>query len=100
MASIPTDAATTLGDYRRHPGCRLRLACAACGWAKEYIPERVIARLHELRAGGYPTRLSDVAGRVRKPCYRCRPPIWRADFVWPAGMGEREIRRLANLYRN
>ena len=49
MRPIPTDAATTLGAYRRHPGCRLRVACAACGWAKEYNPERVVARLHELR---------------------------------------------------
>jgi len=100
MHPIPTDAATTLGDYRRHPGCRLRLACAACGWAKEYSPERVIARLHELRNGGYPTLLTEVAGRVRKPCYRCRHPTWRADFVWAAGMDEREIKRLADRYRN
>jgi hypothetical protein len=100
MRPIPTPAATTLGDYRRHPGCRLRLACAACGWAKEYNPERVIARLHQLRTGGYPTALTEVAGRVRKTCYRCRQMKWRAEFVWPQGMDEREIKRLADRYRN
>ena len=100
MDPIRTDATTTLGEYRRHPGCRLRLACTACGWAKEDNPERVIACLHELRTGGYPTRLTEVAGRVRKPCYRCRHPTGRADFVWPAGVDEREVKRLAALYRN
>jgi hypothetical protein len=63
-------------------------------------PERIIARLHELKAGGYPTTLAQVAARVAKPCYRCRHPTWRAEFVWPAGMDEREIKRLANLHRN
>lgn len=100
MRQIPATDATTLGDYRRYPGCRLQLACAACGWSKDYNPERVIARLHELRAGGYPTTLSQVAARVGRPCYRCRHPTWRAQFAWPANMDEREIKRLTNLYRN
>ena len=97
---IPTDPTATLGDYRRYPGCRLRLACAACGWAKDYNPERIIARLHQLRAGGYPTTLAQVAARVGKPCYRCRHPAWRAHFAWPANLDGRELKRLADRYRN
>jgi hypothetical protein len=100
MRLIPTGEMATLGDYRRYPGCRLQIACAACGYAKAYLPERVIARLHQLKAGGYPTTLVKIAARVGKPCYRCRHAKWIAQFAWPDGMDEREIRRLANLYRN
>jgi len=100
MRPIPTDGTTALGDYRRYPGCRLLIACAGCGRQKDYSPERVIARLHQLRAGGYPTTLSQVAERVGKRCPRCHEVAWRAQFAWPAHMDAYEIKRLANLYRN
>lgn len=100
MRPIPTNDATTLGDYRLYPGCRLLVACAGCGHQKDYSPERVIARLHQLRAGGYPTTLAQVARRVAKRCPRCHEVQWRAQFAWPPHLDEREIKRLANLYRN
>jgi hypothetical protein len=65
---------------------------------KGYAPERVIDRLRELRAGGYHTRIDQVARQAR-PCPRCRSTTWQADFAWPAGMTDSAIKRLANLYR-
>ncbi len=100
MRLIPGSATATMGDYRRYPGSRLVIACADCGWSKDYNPERVIARLHELRSGGYPTGLAQVAARVGRRCPRCHQATWRAEFGWPANIDEREIKRLANLYRN
>ena len=97
---IPTDPTATLGDYRRYPGCRLRLACAACGWAKDYNPERIIARLHELRAGGYPTPVHRLAARVAWNCPCCGRVKWRVDLAWPPTMTESEIKRLAHRQRN
>ena len=99
MKMRPSETAT-LGDFRRYPGCRVVLACAGCGLSKDYDPERIIDRLRELRAGGYPTTLVQVATRVGRRCPRCHQATWRAQFAWPAGMDEREIKRLANLYRN
>ncbi|HEY0435962.1 MAG TPA: hypothetical protein VGC92_04940, partial [Phenylobacterium sp.] len=84
----------------RYPGARLLLTCAMCGWSKAYSAERVIARLHELRAGGHDTRVAHVARRVGWPCPGCNRVKWRADFAWPPGMADAEVRRLANLYRN
>jgi hypothetical protein len=100
MRSIPLVGTTTLGDHRRYPGCRLLLVCALCGWWKSYKVERVILRLRELRAGGHATTLDQVARRVGWDCPACHRVRWRAEFGWPAGMDEREIKRLANLYRN
>ena len=97
---IPQTEQATLGDHRRYPGCRLLLTCAMCGWSKGYNPERVIDRLRALNAGGFPTQVGKVARRVAWPCPGCGQVRWRADLAWPAGMEEREIRRLANLYRN
>jgi len=97
---IPADAATAIGDFRRYPGCRLVLACAACGWSKTYNPERVIARLQALKAGGYATSLVAVGQRVGWNCPACARMRWRVQFGWPSGLDERELRRLANLYRN
>lgn len=98
--AIPGADTATLGDYRRYPGCRLLIVCADCGLAKDYNPERVIARLNALRAGGYPTLLPQVAARVARRCSRCHQATWRAEFAWPADMDEREIKRLADRYRN
>lgn len=100
MRAIPTDAATTLGDHRRWPGCRLLIVCAGCGQEKDYSPERVITRLHQLKAGGYPTTLAQVARRVARRCPRCHEVRWGAQFAWPPHLDAGEIRRLTNLYRN
>jgi hypothetical protein len=91
---------TPLGEYRRYPGCRLQLVCTSCGWSRAYDPERVIQRLHDLRVGGHPTRLSEVASRVAWECPACDRVMWRARFAWPPNVDRREIRRLTGLYRN
>ena len=96
----PTGTTTTMGDHRRYPGCRLRLACALCGWTKGYSPERVIDRLRELRAGGHDTPVSQIAPRVGWTCPGCGRVKWRADLAWPAAVDKREVKRLAGLYRN
>jgi hypothetical protein len=47
-----------------------------------------------------PTALAQVARRVNKRCPRCHQVAWSAPFAWPGDMDEREVRSLANLYRN
>ena len=100
MRPIPTAGTASLGDFRRYPGCRLLIACAACSWAKSYSPQRVIDRLRELKAGGHATSLADVARRVGWNCPACQRMRWRAPFAWPANVDAREVKRLTNLYRN
>ncbi|MCR5874615.1 hypothetical protein LRS10_10815 [Phenylobacterium sp. J426] len=56
MRPIPAAAEDSIGDFQKYPGARLLLVCAACSWCRPYNPERVIARLRELRTGGYATR--------------------------------------------
>ena len=99
-APVPSTRATTLGDHRRYPGCRLLVTCGLCGWSKSYRPERIIARLHELRSGGEPTPLRQIAGRVAWNCPGCGRLKWRAELAWPPELDDREKRRLANLHRN
>jgi hypothetical protein len=89
-----------MGDYRRYPGARLLLTCAQCGWSKDYSAERVIDRLRALRAGGHDTRVEQVARRIGWNCPGCGRVMWRAEFAWPPGMTEADVKRLANLYRN
>jgi hypothetical protein len=100
MRPISTSAETTIGDYRRYPGCRVVIACTGCGWRTIHGPEQVIDRLRALKAGGHATSLVRLAGRVTKRCPLCRQVAWRAGFGWPASLRESDIRRLANLYRN
>jgi hypothetical protein len=99
LAHRPVPAAV-LGDHRRFPGCRFLITCALCGWAKGYNPERVLTRLHQLRAGGYATPVGELARRVAWPCPGCGRVKWRSELAWPPGFDEREARRLASLYRN
>lgn len=98
--AIPLSDGASIGDFQRYPGCRLIITCAACGWSRSYDPERVIGRLHTLNAGGYATRLGDVARRVQWNCPACRRMRWRAGLAWPDGLDPAEARRLANRYRN
>ncbi len=100
MSPIPAAAEDSVGDFRRFPGCRLLLRCSACSWSRAYDPERVIARLQELRAGGHATRLADAARRVAWPCPACGRLRWRMQFAWPPDFDPREARRLAARYRN
>ena len=100
MRSIPLGAEASVGDFQRYPGCRFTITCSLCGWAKAYNPERVLARLRELRAGGHATPLSKVGARVAWPCPACGRVKWRAGFAWPAGVQPDEVRRLGNRYRN
>ena len=100
MRPIPTGASTPLGAFVRYPGCRVLLSCAACAWSKSYKPEPMIDRLRKLRAGGHETTLADAARRVAWNCPRCQRMRWRFEFALPEGLDEREMRRLANLYRN
>lgn len=102
MRRKPTiaDRARTLGDYRRFPGSRVWLTCALCGWDKSYDAEKIIERLRTLRNGGRDTPVGQVARRVAWPCPGCGQVRWRSDLAWPPGMDEREIKRLANQFRN
>ena len=97
--TIRTDRDTAMSDHRRVPGRRLLLTCTQCGWTKGYALERVIDRLRELRADGHRTPIAQVARQARA-CPRCHKTSWQADFAWPAGTTDGEIKRLANLYRN
>lgn len=90
----------TVGDYPRYPGARLLLSCALCGWSRDYNPERIINRLRELKAGGHATPVEAIARRVGWNCPGCGRARWRANFAWPPGMPESEIKRIANRYRN
>ena len=92
---IHVDATASIGDYARYPGCRLTLTCALCGWSKSYSPERVIARLRELRTGGHATRLAEVARRVAWNCPGCGRVKWKAGFAYPGALTVAEARRLA-----
>lgn len=98
--TILASETTRMEEHRRYPGCRLRLTCALCGWSKDYRPDRIIDRLNALRVSGHSTTLRQVAARVGWNCPACGHVKWRAQFAWPAGMDPREIKRLANLYRN
>ena len=100
MRPIPLDDGASIGDFRRYPGCRLTLTCAMCGWQKPYNPERVIARLHELKSGGHATRIGDIARRVAWPCPGCHRLKWRGGLAWPPDLTAAEAKRLAARYRN
>lgn len=100
MRPIPAAAEDSIGDFRRYPGCRLLLSCAFCSWAKTYNPERIIVRLHELKAGGHATRLADCARKVGWNCPACSRIRWRMQFAWPPNLDPAEARRLASRYRN
>ena len=97
---VPSACDVTLGDHRRFPLCRVRLTCGLCGWAKGYSPARVIARLHELKAGGYPTPVGQLARRVAWTCPGCGRVKWRTELAWPPGTDEAEIRRLVRQLRS
>jgi hypothetical protein len=97
---IATDNTTSLGDFRRWPGCRLLLTCTWCRATETYDPERIIARLQERRTGGPATQLRGLPGKVTRDCPHCGKRRWLAEFGWPAGTDAREVRRLANQYRN
>ena len=97
---IHVDAAASVGDFARYPGCRLTLTCALCGWARTYNPERIIARLRELKTGGHATRVAEVARRVAWNCPGCGRVKWKAGFAYPASLTQSEAKRLAARYRN
>lgn len=97
---IPHGNATPMQDHRRYPGCRLLLFCGACTVAKGYSPERIIDRLRALKAGGHDTKVADVARSVGWPCPTCGRMRWATQLAYPVGLGEREAKRLANVYRN
>lgn len=97
---VPAQSPLTLADHRRYPLCRVVLTCAMCGWTKGYDPERIVDRLRQLRAGGYPTAVGQVARRVAWPCPMCHRVKWRTDLAWPSGVADRDIRRLAAIHRN
>jgi len=89
-----------LADHRRYPGCRLLLFCGACTWSKSYRPERIIARLQELRVSGHTTPVTDVAKRVGWNCPSCGRMRWGSQLVYPAELDEREARRLVRQIRS
>lgn len=97
--TITPDPTTTVGDFRRFPGCRVLIVCTGCGLSKGYDPEGVIDRLRKLRAGGYPTPLAAVAARIKRRCPCCGEGAWRAQFAWPASVSEQDVKRLATIDR-
>ena len=100
MRPIPTSPEASIGDSQRYPGCRFTITCAMCGWQKGYSPDRILARLRELKSGGHATRLDVVARRVQWPCPGCHRLKWRAGFAWPPTLTEAEAKRLAARARN
>ena len=44
---LGVNAHAPLATWLNHPGARLRLRCALCGWEKAYDPERIARRLEE-----------------------------------------------------
>lgn len=97
---VPATRAVKLGDHRLFPGSRVYLTCSLCGWSRDYSAERMILRLRQLRTGGHDTPVASLAGRVAWNCPGCGRTKWRMELAWPAGMDEREIKRLASAYRN
>jgi hypothetical protein len=81
MQTLGINAHAPLASWQAHPGSRLKLACAACGWSKTYEPERIARRLAALKKGGPMTPISAVAGHVPWPCPRCRRMRWSTVLV-------------------
>lgn len=100
MHPIPLRSTDPLEDYRRYPGCRVLLSCGACGYAKDYNPERIVMRLRELRVGGWKTPIVGIAAQMRRPCPACRKMQWTTRLAYPADMTEAEARRLMARMRN
>jgi hypothetical protein len=100
MRPIPHSRLTTLGDYRKYPGCRMQLTCTGCGWSKAYDVERVIARLGALGRGGFGTPVEHAAREVRHACPGCRRKRWTTGLAYPDDLTEREMKRMAGRYRN
>lgn len=100
MRRIAAGPTAVIGDFQRYPACRLLLICGACGWNKPYDPERILARLLQLKSGGHATRLDQVAKRVQWPCPGCHRLHWKAQFAYPPHIDAGEARRLAARYRN
>lgn len=97
---IPHGNDAPMQDHRRYPGCRLLLFCGACTAAKGYSPEKIIERLRARKTGGHETKVADVARAIGWPCPSCGRMRWATQLAYPAGLDEREARRLANVYRN
>ena len=97
---IHVDESASVGDFARYPGCRLTITCALCGWSKGYNPERILARLRQLKAGGHATRIAEVARRVGWNFPGCGRVKWKAGFCYPASLRESDARRIAARYRN
>jgi hypothetical protein len=91
---------TALEDHRRYPLCRVLLFCGLCGWARDYNPERIIARLRALRAGGYKTPVSHVARRVGWTCPGCGRCSWGSKLAYGKDVSPSEIQRAVRAIRS
>lgn len=89
-----------LEDARRYPGCVVMLGCLICGYAKGYMVEKVILRLHQSGAGGFQTPVADIASMAKVLCPRCKGKHWTSQFAYPAHLQERDLKRLAARARN
>ena len=83
MKVLAVNAHAPLATWLNHPGARLRLRCALCGWAKTYDPERIARRLAALKRGGPMTPISAVAQSVQWPCPGCRRMRWTTALTDP-----------------
>jgi hypothetical protein len=80
---LAVNAHAPLAACRHHPGARLQLRCGACGWTRDYDPERIAERLLELKRGGPSTPVAAVAMNVQWPCPGCGRMRWKSELVGP-----------------
>lgn len=89
-----------LEDYRRYPLCRLLVYCGVCGWARDYSPERIIARLQALHQPGYRTQVGEVAGRISWSCPACGRVRWVSLLAYRPETTARDVERAARAIRS
>lgn len=89
-----------LEDHRRYPLCRLLIYCAACGWARDYSPERIVVRLQALHQPGYRTQVGDVASRISWSCPACGRVRWVSRLAYRPDTTARDIERAARAIRS
>ena len=97
---VGVTADVRLEDHRRYPLCRVVLFCGACGWARDYDPERIIDRLRALRAGGYSTPVAQVARQVGWTCPGCGRAQWGTKLAYWKHTDPNAIQRMTRLARS
>jgi len=97
---IDGSARKPLEDHQRYPLCRVLLYCAACGWARDYSPERIVIRLQALHQPGYRTLVGEVAGRVSWTCPACGRMRWVSLLAYRPDTSAAEVERAMRELRS